>query len=503
MAFPTVAASTSGNSGANSTTHTIDIGSPTNGQRVLVLFAYDDAGGSVTASVTTPASGWTELFAISSNAAGRTGGYNAWYRDCDGTEGTSITVTTTGSEGSAYIRYTITAGTFDPATAPAVATHEGAASSTNPDPPLLNPAGWDVEDTLWFATAAWDGNRNRTGAPAAYPNNAHWDLWTNNGGQGIAAGTKNDAVASDDPTVYTIDGSDQWSTATIAIRPVVGGGTQYTESFTGGLSFSGAFAKQDRKPLSGTLSFSGALTKDMQKSLAGALSFAGNLAKETQRAFTGSLSFSGTLGTIRLIVREFTASLSFSGDLSKQAQKPFAGALSFAGNLVRETQKALSGGLSFSGTVAKQAQKPLAGSLSFSGLLTQSRVFLRDFTASLDFSGSLSRQVGKPLAGALSFTGALSRQAEKVLAGGLTFAGSLSRQTGKALVGALSFAGSMVEQYISGGGTMYFKEFTATLSFTGSLATQFIRGFAGDALNLKKAVIRRYPWNRQGLRKQK
>lgn len=100
------------------------------------------------------------------------------------------------------------------------------------DPAAFNPAGWDVEDTLWIAVHA-SGETNTIGtfdAPTAAPANFS-DLVVTAlssdvvGGVYGAVAFRQDAVASEDVGGFTVDTSNgRNAAAVIAVRPASGGG---------------------------------------------------------------------------------------------------------------------------------------------------------------------------------------------------------------------------------------------------------------------------------------
>src|SRR5262245_35219583 len=108
MAFPNIVATNGGNSGANTTSHTVNLpdGSNVAGRLVIVIFATDG-----TTTPSWPSSpGWTSLVAVTSAQACT---LEVRYRILDGTEGyaatgQTITVSTGAvSEGSAHTSYLI------------------------------------------------------------------------------------------------------------------------------------------------------------------------------------------------------------------------------------------------------------------------------------------------------------------------------------------------------------------------------------------------------------
>lgn len=92
----------------------------------------------------------------------------------------------------------------------------GSPSST-PDPPNLDPANWDTEDTLWFAACAVDTSRTISVYPLADRNTA--DVSGGNGGATLGLCSTNSAVSSLNPGTFTISTSDDYAVGTIAIRP--------------------------------------------------------------------------------------------------------------------------------------------------------------------------------------------------------------------------------------------------------------------------------------------
>jgi len=112
------------------------------GDLLIILFTND---GSTT--VTRP-DGWSSL---ASSANGEAVRMSVYYKIAAGTEGsTTVNLATSAGEQAAAQVYRIT--DWNGTTPPAIST---AATGTNPAPnaPSLNPAGWNVTDTLWLAVA--------------------------------------------------------------------------------------------------------------------------------------------------------------------------------------------------------------------------------------------------------------------------------------------------------------------------------------------------------------
>ena len=200
----------SGNSGANATAHTVNVPTAVAGRLQLVGFVND---GDATASVTTPASGWTQLF---TQAVGTAARLTLFGHVADGTEGSTITVTTSASEGSAYVSGQIIDWYGTLATGVNVGT-AATGTSANPNPPSLDPADWGAEPTLWISLYGWDGNVAHTTYPADFTGHQATNRWANTSGCGIAMAARIQNVASLDPGTATI-GSEDWVANTIAVR---------------------------------------------------------------------------------------------------------------------------------------------------------------------------------------------------------------------------------------------------------------------------------------------
>lgn len=207
MAFPVVANIAASERTTNGTAHTVSL--PINiasGDLLIVAFSVDQIP-----TVTWP-TGWTELFAQSNSNQVR---FEVRYRVADGTEGASISLTTSTSEKSSHQSWRITGYQGAPEAGTVVTGVDNA-----PDPPSLSPS-WGVADTLWIALEGNDGSILATGFPSTYPDNQRTDESGANG-TGIASATRNFNAASDDPGTFTLEASEQWVANTIAVRPAGG-----------------------------------------------------------------------------------------------------------------------------------------------------------------------------------------------------------------------------------------------------------------------------------------
>lgn len=228
MAFPTFI-STSGNSGANATTHTVNIPQPvTSGNLLLVFFANDSTA---TASVTTPAAGWSTFGNClcgntDSVASAR---LTAFSRIADGAEASSITVTTSANEASAYVSTNINNWYNQRNRVTIIGGYELTASSgnsANADPPLETPS-FGSGDTLWFAVMANDGNVGVTAYPTNYGLQQQQNRWANTNAASIAFAARQLGATAQDPGTFT-QTTEQWAAFTVGIRENLDVRKEYT-----------------------------------------------------------------------------------------------------------------------------------------------------------------------------------------------------------------------------------------------------------------------------------
>lgn len=210
-AFPSVAATNNGNSAASVTTHTINL--PTGITTGNLLIACVSVDGTPTLTWNTEAGTWTVLSGPASNESV----LECRYKIATGSEGASFTVTSSVAEASAHVSYLIT-GQHTSSVPESVTPATG--SDANPNPPLINPSGWDVEDTLWIVAIGVDSNKTISSYPTNFTSNQVFDQYNHSiHGAGIALASRNNAAASEDPGTATLSGTDGWVASTIAIRP--------------------------------------------------------------------------------------------------------------------------------------------------------------------------------------------------------------------------------------------------------------------------------------------
>lgn len=216
MASPVDSARQGTNITTAATSHAINVGSPAAGTLLIVLVRFAGNQGTVTFT------GYTPLVFDGSDASDD----QTWifYRDADGTEGATDTLTTSNSIKLAAICWEIT-GAEDATTSPpvlsTVAVGTTAANSANPD--SVAPAG-APRDTLYLALMGLDGEGNApSGAPTNYSN-----LTTANSGTGGVASTNCSvggasraltSSSSDNPGTFThAAATTGWTAFTLAVH---------------------------------------------------------------------------------------------------------------------------------------------------------------------------------------------------------------------------------------------------------------------------------------------
>jgi hypothetical protein len=211
LAAPIVESLTETAFGTDTTDHYVNMPATVNeGGLLIALFTNDGS-----ATVTTPG-GWTQL---ASNASGAAVRLSVYYKIAAGTEGgTMVNFVTSAAEQAAAQVYRIS--DWHGTTPPEIST-AATGTSTSPNPASLNPAGWDVADTLWLAVAGQDrGDQSGTTAYPAHYTDGVSSLSSNNiGSCRIHSACRMLAAASEDPGAFTIPTSEEWVAFTIAVRP--------------------------------------------------------------------------------------------------------------------------------------------------------------------------------------------------------------------------------------------------------------------------------------------
>ena len=214
LAAPVVASVTATAFGSDTTAHLVAMPATVNAGNLLIVLFTNDGG----ATVTTP-SGWTSLASATRGTPAQVR-LSVYYKIAVGTEGgTSVGFTTSSGEQAAAQVYRIT--DWHDITPPEIST-VATGISTTPNPPSFNPAGWDVEDTLWLAVAGQDQGQ-QTGT-TAYPASYAGGISTLSSSSTTAScrtlsARRGLAAASENPDTFTIPASEEWVAFTVAVRP--------------------------------------------------------------------------------------------------------------------------------------------------------------------------------------------------------------------------------------------------------------------------------------------
>jgi len=223
LAAPVVASVTDTAFGTDTTDHYVNMPATVDaGDLLIVIFTNDES-----ATVTTPG-GWN-LLTSDDNTAVRC---SAYYKIAVGDEdGTTVNFITSASEEAAAQVYRIT--NWHGTTPPEIST-AATGTSTRPNPASLDPAEWDVADTIWIAVAGQDrGDQSGTTAyPVSYTDGTSTLSSDETGSCRTHSARRVLAAASENPGAFTIPVSEQWVAFTIAVRPAPRDLT--TSSTTGG-----------------------------------------------------------------------------------------------------------------------------------------------------------------------------------------------------------------------------------------------------------------------------
>jgi len=200
--FPVAATITNSRQSVATTSHPIALPSDRAVGDLLLALAFCANSNVTFTGWPTSGTGWTQIASVTANVVASLRYKWAEAGDVDFTLSTSST-----RKSTAWV-LRITGA--HPTTAPAAAQ---ASSSGAPNPPSLNPANWDVEDTLWIAVG------QALGSITGWPTN--YSLYQRNDNlahPNAAFAGREIAATSEDPGVFTGGASDNFQ-ATIAIRP--------------------------------------------------------------------------------------------------------------------------------------------------------------------------------------------------------------------------------------------------------------------------------------------
>lgn len=167
--------------------------------------------------------GWNELADDASDAS--TNQTSVAWRQADGTESGTITVTQTSSKFASII-WRI-AGACDPSVSPPQLGAIATGTSVSPNPLTVTPTG-GAKDYLFFWLGGWENEQ--TSPPASQPTNYASATPDRQGADSGTAGavttncrvagtTRANNAASEDPGIWTISVSDDWTCWACAVHP--------------------------------------------------------------------------------------------------------------------------------------------------------------------------------------------------------------------------------------------------------------------------------------------
>lgn len=214
MAAPTDSARQGTNISTAATSHSINVGSPTEGTMLIVYVRYNTDPGTVTFT------GYNSIASDSSDASNDF--TQVFWRWADGAEGATDTLSTANSVKLGAICWEVTGARGEAPAISTVAVGTTTADTANPDSVAPTDA---PQDTLYIAMSGGDGESGAyTGAPANYGN-----LTTCNSGTGGLPATnvfcggasrQIDASSSDNPGAFTHGAhTTGWTAYTVAMRP--------------------------------------------------------------------------------------------------------------------------------------------------------------------------------------------------------------------------------------------------------------------------------------------
>ena len=201
--YPSVAATNGGYDSAAGTDHTVNLPSGIVSGNLLIVIFTTASNPTVTFS-----EGWTQIYYTSNSTTVSSGAY---YRQADGTEGSTVSVTTNTSQYTSHNSYRITGWSGTPEADSTTGT------STTPDSPS-HTASWGARSTLWLAV---HGRSAYDAATTSYPTNYTNGIEYSNGGTfpTTASARRQLNAASEDPGTFTETGNRAWVAGTIAIAP--------------------------------------------------------------------------------------------------------------------------------------------------------------------------------------------------------------------------------------------------------------------------------------------
>jgi len=212
MAFPSVASKNNSYHADSVTLHTVNLPAGIQAGDLLLVFFGIRSSSAITISFPV---GWTKIL----NLNGARSHLGIGWREADGNEGATITVTTDLSGRSSHISYRIT-GAIDPDIQPPEVSTGSSGTSTAPDPDSLPPTG-GAKDYLWIALECNDDGTTIVSAyPADYNDNQEYrDVPGQTYACTLGVATRELNASAEDPGAFTITVVEKWVAATVAVHP--------------------------------------------------------------------------------------------------------------------------------------------------------------------------------------------------------------------------------------------------------------------------------------------
>jgi hypothetical protein len=216
-AFPVVLSITPSSFAIDTTAHAVALPATVDAGDLLICIFVNDGSATVSG-----ASGWT---AIGTNANGTAVRVGFYLRKATGTEdGTTVNFQTAASEKAVAQVYRIQAGTWrdSGALSSDVVKSATGGTSASPDPYVLNPAPWDIENTLWIAYYGADDDEDASVYPANYTSGTYTESDASTTSVSLGSAQRTLTAALDNPAPFNIAATQEWVAGTIAVRPALG-----------------------------------------------------------------------------------------------------------------------------------------------------------------------------------------------------------------------------------------------------------------------------------------
>lgn len=210
--FPAVESVTASSFPIHTNSHAVAMPAQVNAGDLLLCIFTNHAWATVT-----PPPGWTSIGTTVNGTVVRT---SRLAKRADGTEGgTTVDFRTSIMETAVAHVYQITGWFDDGVLADAIADAAVTGTGLAPDPPALDPAAWDVANTLWIIAYGAENLGRTSGYPTGYTGGRYDESGGIAGRSSMASARRENAVAVEDPGPFQNDADQAWVAATIAIRP--------------------------------------------------------------------------------------------------------------------------------------------------------------------------------------------------------------------------------------------------------------------------------------------